>query len=114
MTPPQPHDDRAYERLARDVLVEPGVTTSTMMGLPCLRFDGDFFACRDRTNGNLVVKLDAARVAELIAAGRAQSFAPAGRAFREWAAIPVAARRTWRRFVAEALVCARARAAGAS
>jgi hypothetical protein len=105
----EPADDRAFQQLARSVLDEPGVTTSTMMGLPCLRYNGDFFACCDRTTGDLVVKLDAARVAKLIAAGRAKQFAPAGRPFREWATIPVAAKRSWRRHVDEALDRARER-----
>ena len=38
--------------------------------------------------GDLLVKLPEARVDELVAAGRADPFAPAGRRFREWAAIP--------------------------
>ena len=58
-----------------------------MMGLPCLRIHGQFFASYDRRTGDLLVKLDAARVADLITIGDAHAFAPAGRKFREWAAI---------------------------
>ena len=61
-----------------------------MMGFPCLRVDGKFFASTDRATGDLLVKLPEARVDELVDTGRAESFAPAGRRFREWAAIPCA------------------------
>jgi hypothetical protein len=49
------------------------------------------------------VKLPAERVDALLAAGRAQPFAPAGRRFREWAAVPAARSRTWRRLLDDAL-----------
>jgi hypothetical protein len=52
-----------------------------MMGLPCLRREGAFFAAWDRGTGALLVKLAPTRVDELLAAG---PFAPAGRRFRQW------------------------------
>ena len=89
--------------LATPLLGRPGVTRSTMMGLPCLRYNGAFFASCDRRTGDLLVKLAETRVDVLIAAGRATSFAPAGRRFREWAAIPDSQSRTWKRLLDEAL-----------
>jgi hypothetical protein len=89
--------------LAEPLLARAAVTRSTMMGLPCLRWNGAFFASCDRRTGDLLVKLAEARVDELVAAGRAQSFAPAGRRFREWAAIPHDRSRTWQRLLDEAL-----------
>ena len=89
--------------LAQPLLGRAEVTRSTMMGLPCLRWDGAFFASCDRRTGDLLVKLAEARVDELVAAGRANSFAPAGRRFREWAAIPHDRSRTWKRLLDEAL-----------
>jgi hypothetical protein len=77
-----------FWRLADALLTQPGVTRSTMMGYPCLRDDGVFFACVERRTGNLVVKLPAGRVTELVASGQALAFAPNGRVFREWAAFP--------------------------
>ncbi len=74
-----------------------------MMGLPCLRLHGAFFASCDRRTGDLLVKLPATRVEELVAAGRAHAFAPAGRRFREWAAIPDERSRSWRRLLDDAL-----------
>jgi hypothetical protein len=88
--------------LAGKLLDEPEVTRSTMMGYPCLRSDGAFFACVERTTGHLIAKLPADRVRELIGLGRALPFAPNGRVFREWAAFPVPDRREWRAVLDEA------------
>jgi hypothetical protein len=60
------------------------VTTGTMMGFPCLRVSGAFFASCDHRSGDLIVKLPRHRVEQLIAAGAGKPFAPAGRTFREW------------------------------
>lgn len=87
---------------AEPLLAAPFVSRSTMMGFPCLRVDGRFFASFDRTTGALVVKLPAVRVDELIAQGRAEPFAPAGRRFREWAAIDPAQHRRWSALLDEA------------
>jgi len=73
-----------------------------MMGLPCVRLDGRFFAGLDRRNEALLVKLPDARPGEVIGAGHGQAFAPAGRIFREWAAGPVPDRRRWQALLAEA------------
>ena len=90
--------------LAEELLVtRTGVTRSTMMGFPCLRINGSFFATFDWRNGHLVVKLTAARVAELVATGAALPFAPAGRTFREWAAIPPSDSESWPGLVEEAV-----------
>jgi hypothetical protein len=89
--------------LAAPLLQRSDVTRSTMMGLPCLRVHDAFFASCDRRTGDLLVKLSEARVDELVDAGRADSFAPAGRRFREWAAIPETKSRTWKRLIDEAL-----------
>jgi len=96
-----PGEHRFWE-LAEPLLARPDVSRSTMMGLPCLRVNGAFFASCDRRTGDLLVKLDAARVDELVGAGSAREFAPAGRRFREWAAVPAAKARSWRRLLDEA------------
>jgi hypothetical protein len=102
MTGPSEHEDRFWA-VAEPLLVERrGVTRSTMMGLPCLRVDGAFFASWDRTTGALVVKLPEHHVDELVATGRAEPFAPAGRRFREWAAIPTTRVRTWAKLLDQA------------
>jgi hypothetical protein len=99
---PTPGEVRFWS-LAERLLEEPGITRSTMMGFPCLRIDGRFFATCDHRSGALVVKLPEERVHTLVDAGHAESFAPAGRPFREWASIPSARSRTWSRLLAEAL-----------
>jgi len=91
-----------FWELAQPLLAEPAVTRSTMMGYPCLRSGGTFFACVERATGNLIVKLPAHRVSELTAAGQALPFAPNGRTFREWAAFPHPDPAEWRALLAEA------------
>ncbi len=96
--------EHRFWSLAHPLLGREGITRSTMMGLPCLRVDGAFFASCDRKTGDLLVKLPEARVDELVTAGRAATFAPAGRRFRKWAAVPAAPSRDWKRLMEEALV----------
>lgn len=91
-----------FWELVQQLLAEPGVTKSTMMGYPCLRANGAFFACVERATGHLIVKLPAHRVSKLVATGQALPFAPNGRTFREWAAFPVADPGEWRALLTEA------------
>jgi hypothetical protein len=98
-------EDR-FRGLADKLLAQPGVTRSTMMGFPCLRLDGQFFASFDPRTGSLVVKLDAERVSTLVHAGKAEPFAPNGRRFREWASVPMQRRRSWGRLIDEAIILA--------
>jgi hypothetical protein len=88
--------------LVEPLYADPAVSRSTMMGLPCVRLDGRFFASLDRRTGALLVKLPQPRVRQLIAAGHGAPFAPAGRVFREWVAIPRPDRRRWHTLLAEA------------
>ena len=60
-----------------------------MMGFPCLRINGAFYARVKRSTGNLIVKPSADRVTELVASDVGIRFAPNGTAFREWVAFPV-------------------------
>ena len=88
-----------------------GVTRSTMMGLPCLRVRTARSSPR-ATDAPATCSSSSpeARVDELVAAGRANSFAPAGRRFREWAPIPPDRARTWKRLLDEALAFVERRA----
>ncbi len=61
----------------------------------------------DHRTGDLVVKLDAARVASLISDGTGASFAPAGRVFKEWVAVAEPDEDAWRRLIDEALAFAK-------
>jgi hypothetical protein len=92
-----------FWKLADTLLAQPAVTRSTMMGYPCLRVNGRFFACVERTTGNLVVKLPADRVNDLVSSGSGISFAPNGRVFREWVAVPIPDEGEWSAFLDEAM-----------
>jgi hypothetical protein len=100
--------------LVEPMLAEPVITKSTMMGLPCLRLSGRFFASLDRRGQTLLVKLPRQRVAELIGEGVGEPFAPAGRTFREWVALPDPDRERWRALLDEARAFAAAAGPGSA
>jgi hypothetical protein len=57
----------------------------TIMGGPCVRTTaGEFVGMPHHKGPGLVVKLPRDRVDELIRSGAGQSFAPAGKVFKEW------------------------------
>ena len=97
----------AFWTAAEPALTRDGVQTGTMMGFPCLRSNGVFFASCDRDTGDLIVKLPEARVDALVAEGDAVAFAPNGRRFREWARVPQRDPARWRELIEEALGFAR-------
>ena len=91
MTPPN-HDDGVdgglFWELAVPLLASGEAEEGTLMGFPCLRTKGTFFASFEHRTGDLIVKIPASRVDELMADGTGLPFAPAGRRFREWVQIP--------------------------
>jgi TfoX N-terminal domain len=91
-----------YDELTDDLLYDPAVGRSTMMGYPCVRRAGRFFATYDQRAEALVVKVPRERVAELIADGTGEPFAPNGRVFREWVTIPDPDPAVWEQLLAEA------------
>jgi len=108
--PESPGGDDArelYDELTDDLLYAPAIGRATMMGYPCVRLAGRFLASYDDAAGCLVVKLPRERVTELIEDGRGDSFAPAGKVFREWVSIPTVDRDLWRTVLAEAVAFAR-------
>jgi uncharacterized protein (TIGR02453 family) len=94
--------DELFWELVEPMYADPGVQRSTMMGLPCVRRDGRFFASLDRRTGALLVKLPRDRVDRLVQDGAGEPFAPAGRVFREWVAIPAPERDRWQSLLTEA------------
>jgi hypothetical protein len=106
--------EQRFWALAEPLLARPGVARSTMMGFPCLRLHGDFFASCDPRAGSLVVKLDAERCGELIDLGQAEEFAPNGRRFGEWVNVSGARHRAWKGLLDEALARAARRSHGGS
>lgn len=78
------------------------VEKGTMMGFPCLRVDGKFFASLHRENDDMIIKLPKERVTDLITAGDAEPFAPNGRTFKEWARITTVDETKWQTYLEEA------------
>ena len=91
-----------YDELTDDLLYDPAVGRSTMMGHPCVRRAGRYFASFDTKTDSLVVKLPGTRVDELIGDGAGEPFAPNGRVFREWVTIPEPDHVAWGQLLAEA------------
>jgi len=105
--------ERLFWALAADLMDrEPRVAHGTIMNGPCLRVDGEFLALVDYKGSGLVVKLDRARVAELIDSGFGRPFAPAGRVFRGWVSVPAPDRRRWAALLREGVALASARRVG--
>jgi hypothetical protein len=91
--------DLAAELMAEDDRVIEG----TIMGSPCLRVGKEFLAMPHHKQEGLVVKLPAERVSELIDAGEGESFAPAGKVFKEWLAVTSLDEARWRDLLREGL-----------
>jgi hypothetical protein len=94
-----------FDELAKEYLARPGVTFGPVFHSAGMKIGGKVFALQVR--GRLVVKLPAAQVRALVAAGEAVPFEPSpGRRMKEWAAAespdsPAAAVR-WRQLMADA------------
>ena len=88
--------------LAEPHLTEENIVKSTMMGFPCLRVNGDFFASVHHKTGDLIVKLPANRVLDLIETEVGEPFAPNGRRFKEWVAISNRDETLWQQLIHEA------------
>jgi hypothetical protein len=96
-----------FWELAPRFLAEDDVDEGTLMGRPCLRAGGEFLATVQRKTARLVVKLDADRVEELVNEGLGLKFAPAGKVFREWVAVPTIDAALWEKLIEEALAANR-------
>ena len=92
--------DLAEPHLASGRLVE-----GAMMGQQCLRTarTNGFVATIERSTGNVVLKLPKERVAEMVDSGTGLSFAPGGKVFREWVAVPDIDEDTWSRLLEESI-----------
>lgn len=77
------------------------VVEGTIMSGRCLRVGKEFLALADFKGSGMVVKLPKARVADLIESGVGLPFAPAGKVFKEWVAIPEPDRTLWRALLDE-------------
>lgn len=99
-----PEHEQFWE-LAEPHLASGRLVEDTMMGHQCLRSaaTNGFVATVTRVNGEVVVKLPKARVAELIDRGVGRPFAPAGKVFKEWVELPGVDEDTWERLLDESI-----------
>lgn len=91
-----------FSRISRRLCRKPDVAVGTMMGFPCLRADGKFFASLNREASQLIVKLPERRVKDAVKAREGLAFAPNGRVFREWLALPLERAEDWPSYLEEA------------
>lgn len=91
-----------FWELAEPLLAEDHIVKGTMMGFPCLRVNGEFFASVHHKTGDLIVKLPATRVLDLIETEVGDPFAPAGRRFKEWVSIPNRDAALWQQLINDA------------
>jgi TfoX/Sxy family transcriptional regulator of competence genes len=95
-----PSDSR-FSKLVSTLGSEPGIEIGSMFGSTGLKIGGKVFAME--VKGELVVKLPAARVAELLAADVGTSFDPGhGRLMKEWVAIASGTASEWIAYAREA------------
>jgi hypothetical protein len=73
------------------------------MGGRCARVAGEFVGLVGYKESGMVIKLPRARVEELINERIGLPFAPAGKVFHEWVAIPKPDRRRWTKLLLESV-----------
>jgi hypothetical protein len=99
-----PRHDKFWSMADRWIAAEK-VEEGTMMGHHCLRArpGGGFVATVEKSSGDLIVKLPRQRVDELIESGSGRAFAPAGKIFKEWVAIPIEHEEGWEQLLEESV-----------
>ncbi|MEL6982699.1 MAG: hypothetical protein AAFO29_09785 [Actinomycetota bacterium] len=96
--------EQLFWDLGMELMAEDGrVIEGTIMSSRCLRVGKEFLAMPHHKTEGLVVKLPAERVSEIIDAGEGESFAPAGKVFREWLAVTTLDEERWRVLLREGL-----------
>ncbi len=106
MTAPVGTDaERAFAVVVARLLPEPDVGQGTAFHAPALKVGGKIFAMLVKEE--LVLKLPAARCAEVVAAGAARPFESGGRRMREWNSIGDPDPQAWLGLAEEALTFSR-------
>lgn len=105
MNPPAPGepDDELFWEIADPLIGSGSLEEGTIMQSRCVRSKGEFVAAAEHRTGDLVVKLPAARVAELIESGQGTPFAPAKRVFKEWVRIEDRQPELWEALMLESI-----------
>jgi len=93
----------AYEDLSFKFVDTYGAEQSTMMGTPCLRYKGQFFAMMFEKEDALIIKVSKARVLELIENGLGREFNFTKKKFKEWVLIPETYENQYETLMLEAL-----------
>ena len=96
-------DDALFWDLAEPIMASGRADEGELMRSRCLRVNGDFLAMPEYRTGDLVVKLPADRVAELIEQDLGLAFAPAKKVFKEWVQVPGRDEALWSALLDEAL-----------
>ena len=97
----------SYSQLADQFSVYEGVEKSTMMGTPCLRYNGNFIGMMFDKEDSLIVKLSPQRVDDIIAAGLGNEFNFTKKRFKEWVLIPLEFEEKFADYLHEALAYAK-------
>jgi hypothetical protein len=92
--------------LVEPLTAEKGVELGSIMGFPCLRARGEFFGMPHHATGELVCKLPASRVRELVAEGVGQAFGPGKKVFKEWVLVGREHETRWLQLLREAMTFA--------
>jgi hypothetical protein len=96
-------EDRFWQLAGELQAEDRRIKLGTIMSSRCLRVGKEFLALYDPKRGGAVVKLPKDRVAALIDSGQGESFAPAGRVFKEWVLVEDGKRRRWRKLLLEGI-----------
>ena len=97
----------SYSRAVEEILQQEGVEESTMMGTPCLRYQGTFIAMMFDKEDALIIKVSPTRVNDLIAEGSGREFNFTKKKFKEWVLIPSEFEADYAAYIREALDYAR-------
>ncbi|MEO9943763.1 MAG: hypothetical protein ABJD02_11135 [Paraglaciecola sp.] len=92
-----------YEELEYKFIELHGAEKSTMMGTPCLRYNGQFFSMMFTKESSLILKLPEKRVNELIDIGKGHEFNFTKKRFKEWVLIPESLEDEYEALMLEAL-----------
>ena len=103
MTASSDVDDALFWDLAEPIMASGRAEEGELMRSRCLRVNGDFLAMPEYRTGDLVVKLPADRVAELIEQDLGLAFTPAKKVFKEWVQVPGRDEALWSALLDEAL-----------
>ena len=99
----------SYHDLVIRFISQQGVAQCTMMGTPCLRYQGEFIAMMFEREDSLIIKVAATRVDEIISAGQGSEFKFTKKRFKEWVLIPREFEDKYPDYVDEALQYAKAK-----